>query len=152
MIDHEFSMLDTTTETANPPSCVIRPVQQQTSTAHISSTTTIPQSSCGCSDQQQTSVITVTTTVHISAAATTPQSSCGCSDQQQTSASSSSDSNVVIITVSVVVVFGVIIVIVIVVIGILIWRKTNTRSDTLPYENVSPATAAVVNDLYGSVT
>ena len=121
-------MLEATTETANPTSCVIRPVQQQTS------------------------VITVTTTVHISATTITPQSSCGCSDQQQTSASSSSDANVVIITVPVVIVFGVIIVIVIVVIGILIWRKIKSRSNALPYDKVSPATAEVTNDLYGSVT
>ena len=73
---------------------------------------------------------------------------CGCFDQQQTSASSSSDSNVVIITVPVVVVFGVIIVIVIVIIGILIWRKTKSRIDTL---KVSPTTIAVVNDLNGLV-
>ena len=97
-------MMETTTETSNPISCAVRPVQ------------------------------------------------CSCTDQQQTSASSSSDSNVVIITVPIVVLFGVIIVIVIVVIAILIWKKTNSRSDTLPYENVSPATAAVVNDLYGLVT
>ena len=84
----------------------------------------------------------------------TPQSSCSCSDQQQTSASSSSDSIVVIITVPVVVVFGVIIVIVIVVIGILIWRKTKRRSDTLPYDKVVPTTVSVrvENDLYGLVT
>ena len=97
-------MMETSTETANPTSCAIRPV---------------------C---------------------------CSCSDQQQTSASSSSDSYVVIITVPVVVVFGVIIVIVIVVIGILIWRKTKSRSDTLPYDNFSPTTTAVENDLYGLVT
>ena len=144
-------MLEATTETANPTSCVIRPVQQ-TSIMHISLTTTIPQSSCGCSDQQQTSVVTVTTTVHISATTITPQSSCSCSDQQQTSASSSSVSNVLIITVPVVVLSGVIIVIMIVVIGILIWRKKNIRSDALPYDKVNPATAEVVNDLYGSVT
>ena len=144
-------MVEATTETANLSSCVIRPVQQQTSTIHISLTITIPQTSCGCSDQQQTSVITVTTIVHISATTTTPQSSCGCSDQQQTSASSSSDSNVVIITVPVVVLSGVIIVIMIVVIGILIWRKTKGRSDTLLYDKVSPTTTALVNDLNGLV-
>ena len=85
---------------------------------------------------------------------TTPQSSCSCSDQQQTSASSFSDSNVVIITVPIVVVLGVIIVIVIVVIGILIWRKTKSRNDTLPYDKVLPTTVSVrvENDLYGLVT
>ena len=117
MIDHEFSVLEATTETINP-----------------------------------TSVITLTTSVNASFTTTIPQSSCSCSDQQQTSASSSSDSNVVIITVPIVVVFGVIVVIVIVVIGILIWRKIKSRSDTLPYDKVSPATAEVTNDLYGSVT
>ena len=75
-----------------------------------------------------------------------------CFNQQQSSALSSSDSNVVIITVPVVVVFGVIIVIVIVVIGILIWRKTKSRSDTLPYDKVSLTTTAAVNDLNGLVT
>ena len=75
-----------------------------------------------------------------------------CFDQQQTSALSSSDSNVVIITIPIVVVFGVIIVIVIVIIGILIWRKTKSRSDTLPYhDQVATTTTAVVNDLYGLV-
>ena len=129
MIDHApdgFSMLEATTETGSPTSCVIKPVEQQTSVV---------------------TVITVTTTVHISATITTPQSSCSCSDQQQTGALSSSDSNVGIITVPIVVVFGVIIVIVIVVIGILIWRKTNSRNDALPYDNVSPTTTAVENNL-----
>ena len=53
------SMMEITTETVTPASCVVTPVHQQTS------------------------VITVTTTVQVSATAViTPQSSCSCSGQQ----------------------------------------------------------------------
>ena len=93
-----------------------------------------------------------TVTSYVTLSTATPQSSCSCSDQQQTSASSSSsDSDAVTICVPIVVVFVVIILVVVVIIGILIWRKTRSSHDTLPYNKVDPTTTTVENDLYGLV-
>ena len=133
MVNHapdELSMMETTTEAADPTSCVDRPEHQQSSV--ITVTTTVP-------------AVTLIRTVSM-----TPQSSCSCSDpQQQASTSSSSDSDVITICIPVAVVFGVIILIVVVVIGILIWRKAISRSHALPYDKVVPNTTTVENDLYG---
>lgn len=126
----EVSVMETTTEAANPTSCADR-LEHQQSSVIITVTTTVP-------------AVTLIRTVSM-----TPQSSCSCSDQQQASASSSSDSDVVTICVPVVVVFGVIILIVVVIIGILIWRKAISRSHALPYDKVVPNTTTVENDLYG---
>ena len=130
MIDHvsdKSSVMEIANETVTPASCMVTPVQQQTS------------------------VITVTTTVSATAVIT-PQSSCSCSGQQQTSASSSSsDSDVVTIVTPVVVVLVVIILILLVVIGVLIWRKAKHQSD-IPYDKaVSKTKVLVENDLYGLV-
>ena len=125
----EVSVMETTTEAADPTSCADRPEHRQPSV--ITVTTTVP-------------AITLIQTVSV-----TPQSSCSCSDQQQASTSSSSDSDVVTICVPVVAVIGVIILIVVVVIGILIWRKAISRSHALRYDKVVPNTTTVENDLYG---
>ena len=139
-------MAETTTDTVTPTSCVVTPVQKQTSVATV--TTTILVSATTMDIAQPAS--TVTSYVTLSTA--TPQSSCSCSDQQQTSASSSSsDSDAVTICIPIVVVFGVIILVVVVIIGTLIWRKTKSGHDGLPYDKVVPTTTTVENDLYGLV-
>ena len=147
MVNHasdEVSVMETTTEAADPTSCadIDRPEHQQPSV--ITVTTTLPAITL-----MQTVTTTVPANTLIRTVSVTPQSSCSCSDQQQASASSSSDSDVVTICVPVVVVIGVIILIVVVVIGILIWRKAISRSHALPYDKVVPNTTTVENDLYG---
>ena len=149
MIDHvsdNNTMMEIATDTVTPTSCVVTPVQQQTSVATV--TTTILVSATTMDIVQPAS--TVTSYVTLSTA--TPQSSCGCSDQQQTSTSSSSeDSDAVTICIPIVVVFGVIILVVVVIIGILVWRKTKSNHNTLPYDKVVTTTTTVENDLYGLV-
>ena len=137
-------------EVADPTSCMIRPIVQQTPVVTV--TTTIQVSTTVQVSITTPSIITSTTTITIT---TTPLSSCSVTDQQQTSASSSSDSDVVNICIPVVVVVGVIILIVVVMIGILIWRKTKNaqRIIELIHDKVAPNTAVIIeNDLYGLVT
>ena len=139
-------MAETTTDTVTPTSCVVTQIQQQSTVTIV--TTTILVSATTRDIVQPAS--TVTSYVTLSTA--TPQSSCSCSGQQQTSASSSSsDSDAVTICVPIVVVFGVIFLIVVVIIGILIWRRTKSSHNALPYNKVDPTTTTVENDLYGLV-
>ena len=96
---------------------------------------------------QTTITTTSTTTVQASVITTvTTQLSCSCSDQQKTRASSSSDSDAVAIFVPIVVVFGVIIIILLFVIGILIWRKPKSRSETLTCGKVVTNTTTIAEN------
>ena len=142
----EGSVMETVAETASPTSCAVRPIQQ---TSVITVTTTIHQ----VSSTTRTIVMPTSTVASYVTLSTTlaPQSSCSFSDQQQTSTSSSSDCDAVTICIPIVVVFGVIILSLTLIIGILIWKKTKSRSIALPYDKVVPTTMTVDNDLYGLV-
>ena len=155
MINHAPNknvMADATTETVTPTSCVVTPIQQQTSVTIVTTTILVSAITTTRNIVQPASTVTSYVTSYVTLSTATPQASCSCSDQQQTSASSSSsDSDVVTICVPIVVVFVIIILVVVVIIGILIWRKTRSSHDTLPYNKVDPTTATVENDLYGLV-
>ena len=154
VIDDGLPSNETTIEAANSTSCAFRPTEVQTLVITVapSCSVQVPPSTVTSSRRVSIGITSTITEISSITVTATPQSSCSCSGQQQTStSSSSSDSDVVTVVVPIVVVMGVIIVILLIVIGILVWRKTEAKSQSLPYDKVTRTTTVVENDLYGLV-
>ena len=150
MIDDGIPSNETTTEDPTPTSCVIRPVEQQTSVTTV--TTTVQPPATTVTRSIPLIITSTTTRISFITITETPQSSCSNTGQQQTSSSSSSTSasNAVTICVPIVVVSAMIILIVLVVTIIFIWWRIKSKSETL-IPNGTPTIQTIQSDLNGLV-